>query len=162
MSDENGRARLDAEGDAAADFLEELLDILDMDGDIDIAVEAGRPTVAIVSPDGPTANLKRLVGSDGEVLDALQDLARLAVQAETGEMSRLMLDIAGFRAGRKERLAEVARDAVAKVQGSGEAVALDPMNAFERKVVHDVVLAAGLVSESEGEEPHRHVVIRPA
>jgi len=160
MSDE-ALKKLEAEGDVAADFLEELLDILDMDGDIDISIEAGRPKVAVVS-DGPNQDLKRLVGPDGEVLDALQDLARLAVQAETGDVSRLMLDIADFRAGRKERLAEIAREAIAKVQESGASVSLPPMNAFERKVVHDVVLEAGLVSESEGEEPNRHVVVRPA
>jgi len=160
MSDE-ALKKLEAEGDVAADFLEELLDILDMDGDIDISIEAGRPKVAVVS-DGPNQDLKRLVGPDGEVLDALQDLARLAVQAETGDVSRLMLDVADFRAGRKERLAEIAREAIAKVQESGASVSLPPMNAFERKVVHDVVLDAGLVSESEGEEPNRHVVVRPA
>lgn len=153
--------KLEAEGDVAADFLEELLDILDMDGDIDISVEAGRAKVAIVS-EGPNQDLKRLVGPDGEVLDALQDLARLAVQAETGELSRLMLDIADFRAGRKERLAELAREAIATVKETGVPVPLQPMNAFERKVVHDVVLEAGLVSESAGEDPHRHVVVRPA
>lgn len=153
--------KLEAEGDVAADFLEELLDILDMDGDIDISVEAGRAKVAIVA-EGPNRDLKRLVGPEGEVLDALQDLTRLAVQADTGEMSRLMLDIADFRAGRRARLGEIAREAVAKVRESGERVALEPMNAFERKVVHDVVLEAGLGSESEGEDPYRHVVVVPA
>lgn len=161
MIESKDTAQLDTEGDAAADFLEELLDILDMDGDIDISVEAGRAKVAIVS-EGPNQDLRRLVGPDGEVLDALQDLARLAVQSETGEMSRLMLDIAEFRAGRRERLAETAREAVAEVKESGQRLALEPMNAFERKVVHDVVLEAGLVSESEGEDPNRHVVILPA
>lgn len=161
MTESNKTSPLDAEGDAAADFLEELLDILDMDGDIDISVEAGRAKVAIVA-DGPSQNLRRLVGPDGEVLDALQDLARLAVQSETGEMSRLMLDIGEFRAGRRERLAETAREAVAKVKDSGDSMALASMNAFERKVVHDVVLEAGLKSESEGEDPDRHVVILPA
>lgn len=160
MSDD--KKKLDVEGDAAADFMEELLDILDMDGDIDISVEAGRAKIAVVSPDGPSADLKRLVGPDGEVLDALQDLARLAVQVETGDMSRLMLDIADFRAGRKVRLQEVGREAVAKVKESGEQYELEPMNAFERKVVHDVVLEAGLKSESEGEDPHRYVVVLPA
>jgi spoIIIJ-associated protein len=158
MTDDTARARLDAEGDAAADFLEELLDILDMDGDIDISVEAGRAKVAIVS-EGPNQNLKRLVGAEGEVLDALQDLARLAVQSETGEISRLMLDIADYRAGRRERLAEQAREAIAKINDGAERAALSPMNAYERKVVHDVVLEAGLASESEGEEPHRYVVV---
>jgi len=161
MTESKDNSQLDTEGDAAADFLEELLDILDMDGDIDISVEAGRAKVAIVS-EGPSQDLRRLVGPDGEVLDALQDLARLAVQSETGEMSRLMLDIADFRAGRRVRLAETAREAVAEVKESGQKLALDSMNAFERKVVHDVVLEAGLVSESEGEDPHRHVVILPA
>lgn len=161
MTESTNTAPLVAEGDVAADFLEELLDILDMDGDIDISVEAGRAKVAIVS-DGPAQDLRRLVGPDGEVLDALQDLARLAVQSETGEMSRLMLDIADFRAGRRERLAETAREAVAQVKESGKPLPLAPMNAFERKVVHDVVLEAGLGSESEGEDPDRHVVILPA
>jgi spoIIIJ-associated protein len=160
MTDSN-RKDLDKEGDIAADFLEELLDILDMDGDIDISVEAGRPKLAIVA-EGPSQDLKRLVGPGGEVLDALQDLTRLAVQSETGNISRLMLDIAEFRAGRKEHLAEQAREVIAKVRESGEPVALPSMNAFERKVVHDVVLEAGLVSESEGEDPHRHVVVSPA
>lgn len=160
MTDDSGRARLDAEGDAAADFLEELLDILDMDGDIDISVEAGRAKVAIVS-EGPSQDLRRLVGADGEVLDALQDLARLAVQSETGDVSRLMLDIAGYRAGRRERLAEMAREAIAQVNDGAARVALKPMNAYERKVVHDVVLEGGLASESEGEDPDRYVVVLP-
>ena len=106
--------------------------------------------------------MKRLVGPDGEVLEALQDLARLAVQSETGNISRLMLDIADFRAGRKEQLAEKAREVDRRRCASlAKPVAMAPMNAFERKVVHDVVLEAGLVSESEGEDPHRHVVISP-
>jgi spoIIIJ-associated protein len=159
MSEET--TRLDKEGDAAADFLEELLDILDMDGDIDISVEAGRAKVAIVA-DGPSQDLRRLVGPDGEVLEALQDLARLAVQSQTGELSRLMLDVADFRAGKRERLAERAREVIAEVKESGERRELDPMNAFERKVVHDVVLEAGLRSESEGEDPDRYVVVLPA
>lgn len=162
MSDTPGGSRLDHEGDAAADFLEELLDILDMDGDIDISVEGGRAKVAIVSPDGPSADLKRLVGPDGDVLDALQELTRLAVQTETGEMSRLMLDIAEFRVGLKVRLEELAREAAETVRSSGAPLALAPMNAFERKVVHGVILEAGLISESEGEEPDRHVVVKPA
>ncbi len=162
MTDAPKSTRLDHEGDVAADFLEEFLDVLDMDGDIDISVEAGRAKVAIVSPDGPSADLKRLVGQDGEVLEALQELTRLAVQTETGEMSRLMLDVAEFRAGRKIRLEGVGREAAAKVKATGVPIALEPMNAFERKVIHDVVLAAGLVSESEGEEPLRFVVVKSA
>jgi YidC/Oxa1 family membrane protein insertase len=162
MSDEQAHTKLDHEGDIAADFLEEFLDILDMDGDIDISVEAGRAKVAIVSPEGPSTDLKRLVGSKGKVLEALQDLTRLAVQTETGEISRLVLDVAEYRAGQRVRIEEMAREVVVKVKANGEPTALTPMNAFERKIVHDVVLAAGLESESEGEEPDRFVVVRPS
>nr|WP_240645748.1 R3H domain-containing nucleic acid-binding protein [Georgenia sp. SYP-B2076] len=154
--------RLEEEGEIAADYLEELLDIADLDGDIDIDVDHGRAAVEIVSEDDGDRWLKRLVGEDGEVLDAVQELTRLAVQAKTGERSRLMLDIAGYRKNRKAELTEVANEAVSKVRSSGDRVALAPMNPFERKVVHDVVADAGLVSDSEGVEPNRHVVIRPA
>lgn len=154
--------RLEEEGEIAADYLEELLDIADLDGDIDIDVDHGRAAVEIVAEGDAMRSLRRLVGRDGEVLDALQELTRLAVVAKTGDRSRLMLDIAGHRAARKAELAEVAREAIAKVTASGTALALSPMNAFERKVVHDVVAAAGLVSDSDGVEPGRHVVIHPA
>ena len=136
-----------------------MLDIADLDGDIEIDVENGRASVEIVADD-PEA-LDRLVGDDGEVLDALQELTRLAVQTETGERSRLMLDIAGFRAERKEELQDITREAIARVRATGEAVKLDAMNPFERKVCHDVVADEGLTSESEGTEPHRRVVILP-
>jgi len=154
--------KLDAEGDIAADYLEELLDIADLDGDIDIAVEAERATVAIVADEGADRRLKRLVGKDGEVVDALQELTRLVVQTATGERSRLMLDIDGYRENQRREISVVADEAVAKVNASGEPVHLDPMNPFERKVVHDVVAAAGLVSDSEGAGPTRHVVVKPA
>ena len=154
--------RLEEEGEIAADYLEELLDIADVDGDIDIDVDHGRAAVEIVAEVGSERGLRRLVGTDGEVLDALQELTRLAVQTKTGERSRLMLDIAGFRAGRRTELAAVARAAITEVQASGKAVALGAMNPFERKVVHDVVAEAGLVSDSDGVEPDRHVVIHPA
>jgi spoIIIJ-associated protein len=154
--------RLEEEGEIAADYLEELLDIADLDGDIDIDVDHGRAAVEIVAEAGSERALRRLVGADGEVLDALQELTRLAVQAKTGERSRLMLDVAGFRAGRRAELAEVARAAIAEVAATGTAVALEPMNPFERKVMHDVVAGAGLASDSEGVEPSRYVVVRPA
>nr|WP_306239526.1 R3H domain-containing nucleic acid-binding protein [Ornithinimicrobium cryptoxanthini] len=154
------RAELEHEGDIAADFLETLLDIADLDGDLEVNVEGDRAAVAIVdSEDG--AAPKALVGHGGDVLEALQELTRLAVQAETGERSRLMLDVAGHRAGRRAELVELARATSARVKESGERAELEPMSAFERKVVHDEVLAAGLVSESEGTEPTRHVVILP-
>lgn len=154
--------RLEEEGEIAADYLEELLDIADVDGDIDIDVDHARASVAIVAEGSSGRDLKRLVGPSGEVLDALQELTRLAVQSRTGERSRLMLDIAGYRAGRRAVLADVAQEAIRRVQETGEPVALEAMNPFERKVVHDVVAAAGLVSDSEGEEPARHVVVHPA
>jgi spoIIIJ-associated protein len=151
------RQTLEREGDIAADYLEELLDIADLDGDIDLDVENDRASVSIVGGD-----LSRLVGPNGEVLDALQELTRLAVWRETGERSRLMLDVGGHRAARREVLAGLAREAVAKVNETGEPVSLDPMSPFERKVVHDEVARAGLASDSDGVEPKRYVVVRPA
>ncbi len=149
--------RLENEGDIAADYLEELLDIADLDGDLDMDVEGDRAAVSIVGGD-----LDLLVGAKGEVLDALQELTRLAVYRETGERSRLMLDIAGHRAARREALVVLATERIAEVKAAGERVSLEPMSSFERKVVHDAVAASGLVSESEGVEPRRHVVIVPA
>lgn len=154
------RAQLVREGEVAADFLETLLDICDLDGDLDVDVDGDRAAVAIVdSEDGRVP--RRLVGADGQVLDALQELTRLAVQSETGERSRLMLDVAGYRAERRAALVAIAKEAISRVKDSGESTSLSPMSAFERKVVHDEVLAAGLVSESEGSEPRRYVVIAP-
>ena len=148
--------RLENEGEIAADYLEELLDIADLDGDLDMDVENDRAAVSIVG-----AELSQLVGRDGEVLEALQELTRLAVYRETGERSRLMLDISGYRADRRQALTELATTAVEKARTSGEAQHLKPMSAFERKVVHDAVAAGGLRSESEGAEPRRHVVVLP-
>ena len=152
--------RLEEEGEVAADYLEEFLDIADLDGDIDIDIDHGRAALEIVA-DQP-ASLRQLVGKDGEVLDALQELTRLAVQARTGERSRLMLDIAGFRARRKAELTELALKAIETVRETGAELSMDPLNAFERKVVHDAVAAAGLTSDSRGTDPERYVVIRPA
>jgi spoIIIJ-associated protein len=156
-------ANLEQEGEIAADYLEALLDIADLDGDIDMDVEGDRASVSIIGEGpGATRSLQRLVGHDGEVLEALQELTRLAVHRETGERSRLMLDIAGFRAGKRAELAELGAQAAKDVKESGEPVRLRPMTPFERKVVHDAVAAAGLRSESEGEEPQRRVVVLPA
>ena len=157
-SDDDERvSQLEREGDVAADYLEELLDIADLDGDLDMDVDGDRAAVSIVG-----ADLSQLVGQRGEVLDALQELTRLAVYRETGERSRLMLDISGYRAGQRARLVELARESVQRVKETGERVSLDPMSPFERKVVHDAVAEAGLTSESEGVEPRRFVVILPA
>lgn len=156
-------SRLEEEGEIAADYLEEFLDIADLDGDIDIDVDHGRAAVEIVAEDGADGTaLRRLVGSEGEVLDALQELTRLAVQTKTGERSRLMLDVAGYRAGRRAELVQLATEAIAQVKATGEPVKLAAMNPFERKVVHDAVAESGLVSDSEGVEPERRVVIRTA
>jgi spoIIIJ-associated protein len=148
--------RLEQEGEIAADYLEELLEIADLDGDLDMDVEGDRATVSIVG-----ADLPQLVGDNGEVLEALQELTRLAVYRETGERSRLMLDVSGHRAARREALEERAAAVVAQVKESGQSVSLEPMSPFERKVVHDAVAAAGLTSESEGLEPRRYVVVLP-
>nr|WSX50896.1 single-stranded DNA-binding protein [Streptomyces sp. NBC_00974] len=152
--------RLEQEGEIAADYLEGLLDIADLDGDIDMDVEADRASVSIVSDSA--RDLQKLVGRDGEVLEALQELTRLAVHRETGDRSRLMLDIGGFRAKKREELTVLGAKAADEVKASGEPMKLDPMTPFERKVVHDAVAAAGLRSESEGEEPQRFVVVLPA
>jgi spoIIIJ-associated protein len=156
--DQGGEAGdlLEQEGDIAADYLEELLDIADLDGDLDMDVEGDRAAVSIVG-----ADLSQLVGPHGEVLEALQELTRLAVYRETGERTRLMLDIGGYRADRRVALEKLAAETAARVQETGEPVPLDAMTPFERKVVHDAVAAAGLDSESEGQEPRRHVVVLP-
>ncbi|WP_062209726.1 R3H domain-containing nucleic acid-binding protein [Streptomyces sp. NBRC 109706] len=152
--------RLEQEGEIAADYLEGLLDIADLDGDIDMDVEGDRAAVSIIS-DAPSRDLQKLVGRDGEVLEAIQELTRLAVHRETGERSRLMLDISGFRARKREKLTTLGTETAQQVKESGEPVKLQPMTPFERKVVHDAVAAAGLRSESEGEEPQRRVVVLP-
>ena len=152
-----GVGRLEREGDIAADYLEELLDIADFDGDIDLDVENDRAMVSIVG-----TGLGNLVGQRGATLDALQDLTRLAVLRATGERSRLMLDIAGTRARRKEQLHQVGTEAAERARSDGEPVRMDPMTPFERKVVHDAVAAAGLRSESDGVEPNRRVVVYPS
>jgi spoIIIJ-associated protein len=143
------------EGDIAADYLERLLDIADYDGDIDLDVENDRAVVAVVGSD-----LRSLVGPRGETLDALQELTRLAVAQQTGSRSRLMLDVSGHRAARREELRTLAVDTAARVTESGEPARLTPMNPFERKVVHDAIAGiTGVRSESEGEEPNRRVVV---
>ena len=155
IGDSRAENPLEAEAEIAADYLEELLDIADLDGDIDTFIEGDRAHVSIVN------GSRRLVGDHGEVLDALQELTRLAVMTETGDRSRLMLDIAGYRERRRTELVALATEAVQEARSRQEPVSLAPMNPFERKIVHDAVASAGLRSESEGEEPERHVVVVP-
>ena len=147
---------LEEEGEIAADYLEEFLDIVDVDGDIELDVRNGRAAVDII---GNLGDLSALIGDDARVLDALQDLTRLAVQTKTGLRSRLMLDIAGYRAKQVEDLTELAKSVIERVSEKGRSEDMEPMNAFERKVVHDVVAAAGLESESHGVDPYRYVTI---
>jgi spoIIIJ-associated protein len=145
-----------AEGDAAGDYLERLLDILDYDGDIDLDVEGERAVVSIIGE----GDINKLVGDRGEVLDALQELTRLAATAETGQRSRLMLDVAGYRAKRRTELTELGLRTAQDVLADGESVRLPAMNPFERKIVHDAVATVdGVESSSEGEEPRRRVVV---
>lgn len=154
-------ADLEREGEVAADFLETLMDIADLDGDLEVDVDGDRAVVSIVDSDEGSAP-RRLVGTKAAVLEALQELTRLAVQAETGDRSRLMLDIGGHRAQRRDSLVHSAAGVIATVKADGERQEMEPMTAFERKVVHDEVLKAGLRSQSEGEEPQRFVVVMPA
>ena len=150
-------ADLELEGEIAADYIEGLLDVADLDGDIDMDVEGDRALVSVVG-----ATLDELVGSRGEVLEALQELTRLAVHRQTGARTRIMLDVGGYRRRRRAELAEVGQDAADEVKRTGTPKKLWAMNPFERKIVHDAVAAAGLRSESEGEEPDRRVVVLPA
>jgi spoIIIJ-associated protein len=155
--DEDDLSSLEEEGEIAADYIEGLLDIADLDGDIDMDVEGDRAVVSVVG-----ATLDELVGDDGEVLEALQELTRLAVHRKTGSRARLMLDVGGFRARRRTELAELGRSVAEEVSRTGEPKKLRSMSPFERKIIHDAVALAGLRSESEGEEPNRRVVVFPA
>ena len=155
--DEEDLSSLEEEGEIAADYIEGLLDIADLDGDIDMDVEGDRAVVSVVG-----ATLNELVGDDGEVLEALQELTRLAVHRRTGARARLMLDVGGFRARRRSELAELGRSVADEVSRTGEPKKLRAMSPFERKIIHDAVALAGLRSESEGEEPNRRVVVFPA
>jgi spoIIIJ-associated protein len=155
--EEEDLSSLEEEGEIAADYIEGLLDIADLDGDIDMDVEGDRAVVSVVG-----ATLDELVGDDGEVLEALQELTRLAVHRKTGSRARLMLDVGGYRARRRSELAELGRSVAEEVERTGEPKKLRAMSPFERKIIHDAVAVAGLRSESEGEEPDRRVVVFPA
>jgi spoIIIJ-associated protein len=155
-ADDDDLNSLEEEGEIAADYIEGLLDIADLDGDIDMDVEGDRAVVSVVG-----ATLDELIGDDGEVLEALQELTRLAVHRQTGSRARLMLDVGGFRAQRRSELADLGRSVAEEVSRTGEPKKLRPMSPFERKIVHDAIALAGLRSESEGEEPNRRVVVFP-
>jgi spoIIIJ-associated protein len=149
----------DRQGDVAADYLEGLLDILDLDGDIEIEVQRDRALVSVVESN--PGDLRHLVGAEGEVLAALQDLTRLAVTAQTGARASILLDIAGHRASKRDAVRRIGLSAIEEARKSGQPVRMAAMSAFERKVVHDTVAEAGLSSASEGAEPQRYVVVTP-
>ncbi|WEV72420.1 R3H domain-containing nucleic acid-binding protein [Bifidobacterium sp. ESL0790] len=155
--EEKTTEQLNDEADIAADYLEGLLDIVDYEGDIEMGIRNHRPTVQIVADDDE--DIKNLIGRDGEVVDALQLLTRLAVQQKTGDRSRLILDVDGYLKKRRQHLRDIALDVIDEVRETGEPVNLKPMNSFERKVVHDLVREEGMKSRSHGEEPHRYVTI---
>ncbi|MFM5905947.1 MAG: protein jag [Micrococcales bacterium] len=157
-SEETSISKLEEEGDIAADYLEELLDIFDLDGDIDIDVRQGRAYVAIQSSED--SNLRLI--SEPDTVEALQELTRLAVQVKTNNFSRLILDIGGSREAKISQLAKVVDRAIAKAKETGSNVPLKPMSSYERKLAHDMIAEAGLVSESDGEGKERHIVIKPA
>ena len=149
---------LEAEGDIAADYLEELLDIYDLDGDIEIDVRQGRAYLEISGD--KDSNLSLI--SDPDTVEALQELTRLAVQVKTTSFSRLILDVGGSRQKRVDDLTRIVNRLIEKVRESGEAAPMKPMSSYERKIAHDLIAEAGLVSESEGEGRDRHIVIKPA
>lgn len=157
--DERSMDELNEEADIAADYIEDLLDILDYDGDIEMGIRNKRPLVNIVADDD--SDIKNLIGKNGEVVEALQKLARLVVQEKTGERSHLILDVDGYLERKRKHLRAIALDAVEEAMDTGEMVTLDDMNSYERKIVHDVVREEGLRSRSHGEEPHRHVTVYP-
>jgi spoIIIJ-associated protein len=152
MSEEN---TLEQESEIAADFIEEFLDAADLDGDLEIELKSDRVYISVTSEGD--SNLDRV--SDPETVAALQELTRLAVQAKTGEMSRLILDVAGSREARAQQLRDIADRAISKLDDRDEQH-LDPMSSYERKLVHDYVAEAGFISESEGQGRDRHIVIR--
>jgi len=149
--------QLNEEADIAADYLEGLLDIADYEGDIEMGVRNNRPMIQIVADDD--TDIKHLIGREGEVVDALQQLSRLAIQQKTGDRSHLIVDVDGFLKRKRQHLRDIALDAVDEVRETGESVSLKPMNSFERKVIHDTVRDEGLRSHSHGEEPHRYVTV---
>ena len=155
---ETSAKALEEEGDIAADYLEEFLDIYDLDGDIDIDVRQGRAYLEVTSSED--SNLRLI--SDPETVEALQELTRLAVQVKTTSFSRLILDVGGSRQARVAELTRMVNKVIDKVKDSGVAAPMKPMSSYERKIVHDIISEAGLVSESEGEGRDRHIVVKPA
>lgn len=150
--------QLEEEGEIAADYIEELLDITDLDGDIDIDARDGRAYLSVNS--SQESNLRLL--SKPETVNALQELTRIAVQAKTGVFSRLILDVGGSRQAREAELGQLVERAADRIEGGAQSASLPSMSSYERKLVHDLVAARGFVSQSEGEGADRHTVITRA
>ena len=150
--------QLEEEGEIAADYIEELLDITDLDGDIDIDARDGRAYLSVNS--SQDSNLRIL--SRPETVNALQELTRIAVQAKTGVFSRLILDVGGSRQAREAELAQLVDRAGERLNDGAESASLPPMSSYERKLVHDLVAARGFNSQSEGDGSDRHTVITRA
>ena len=149
---------LEEEGEVAADYLEELLDIFDLDGDINIDVRQGRAYLEVTADQ--ESNLRLI--SEPETVEALQELTRIAVQTKTQSFSRLILDIAGSRQAKVDALTKVVNKVIDKVKDTNAPVAMKPMSSYERKIAHDLIGEAGLISESEGEGKERHIVAKPS
>ncbi|MBL6593376.1 MAG: DNA-binding protein [Actinobacteria bacterium] len=153
MTTEN---ELEKEGEIAADFIEEFLDLADLDGDLEIEFKQERVYLTVDSEG--ESNLGKV--SDPETVNAIQEITRLAVQSKTGEMSRLILDIAGSRDAKAKQLKDLVEKTLAKLEETDKEQHLKPMSSYDRKLVHDMVAEAGMVSESEGQGRDRHIVIR--
>jgi spoIIIJ-associated protein len=153
MTTEN---ELEKEGEIAADFIEEFLDLADLDGDLEIEFKQERVYLTVDSEG--ESNLGKV--SDPETVNAIQEITRLAVQSKTGEMSRLILDIAGSRDAKASQLKDLVEKTLAKLEETDKEQHLKPMSSYDRKLVHDMVAEAGMVSESEGQGRDRHIVIR--
>ena len=159
QDDDQTHARLHKEAEGAADYLEGLLDIANLDGDIEMSVRNERPVVKIVADD--SSSIERLIGKNGEVVDSLQILTRLAVQAHMGERSHVIVDVDGYLMRKRHSLQQLALEAVTKARELGQTVDLPAMNSFERKIIHDAVRDEGLQSRSQGIEPKRYVTVFP-
>lgn len=139
----------------ALDFLEGILDSMDLDADAVVDITDAGLEASMTGPD-----VGLLIGRRGQTLDALQELLRNVVQRQAQTRLRITLDIEGYRGRRKEALQQQAKDMSERALAEGE-VELEPMSAFERKIIHDAVAEIeGVTSFSEGQEPRRRVILR--
>ena len=153
-------SELDEQADVAADFLEGLLEVMDIDADVETNLEHGRMYVEIWAPEGDQDEMGMFIGHHGAVLDAMQELTRIVVSQATGQRCRITVDIEDYQKRKRSRLVSQARDVAKRVQRTGESEAFEAMNAYERKIVHDAVAdMGGVESSSEGEDPDRYVVV---